>query len=67
MPSTTLYTAREAAGRLDIASSRVRQLAPVLGVGRKVGSYWIFTDADIEQMRLRNTQQGRPRLVAAAP
>jgi hypothetical protein len=61
MNSNALYTAGETANRLGIKPSRVRQLAAAMHLGRKLGRDWLFTDNDIEQLRQRNQQVGRPK------
>jgi hypothetical protein len=53
------YTTKEAADALGIKSTgQVRQLAAALGVGEKWGRDWMFTDADLDRMRQRNTSPG---------
>ncbi len=54
-----LHTTQEVAIRLGLNPSRIRQLAPVLGIGRKVGRDWIFTDDEVELLRQRKTIPGR--------
>ncbi|WP_347243939.1 helix-turn-helix domain-containing protein [Thermogutta sp.] len=55
-----LYTAPMAAKRLRISLSRVYQLARRRGLGRRLGRYWIFTESEVEAMRIRG-RPGRPR------
>ncbi len=53
------WSATAAAAELGIDPSRVRRIAQRRGLGRKLGTVWVFTDADIAAMRVRVT--GRPR------
>ena len=61
MKDERLYTTEEArqALRLD-STARVRQIAidSKGTIGRKWGRDWMFTEADIERMRQRDTQRG---------
>jgi len=53
------YTAKQVGDRLGISESRVRDLARTLSLGLKVNPrLWMFTEADIEQMRQRDTKRG---------
>ena len=63
MDAEQLYTTEQARQKLGgISDARVRQLAALLGVGRKWGRDWMFTEADIERMRQRPTTRGpKPR------
>jgi hypothetical protein len=54
----TLYTSDEAAAELGITRRRVLQLAESRNVGRKLGRDWVFTNSDIDAMRVR--VPGRP-------
>jgi hypothetical protein len=58
---TALYSTTEAAKRLGVGSSRVRQLAIRLAIGTRISGGWVFTEADIDRLRQRNQQLGRPR------
>ena len=58
MTSDTLYTTKQVADALGITTGRVRQLARALGIGRWVGSMRLYTDADIDALRARNTRSG---------
>ena len=60
MPDERLYTVQEAADKLGLKSTgRVRQIALDLGVGRLYGKRLrLFTEADIEVMRQRDTTRG---------
>jgi len=53
-----MLTTIEVAERLGISPSRVRRLAEVRKVGRKVGRDWHFTEADVDALRVRTP--GRP-------
>ena len=55
-----LYTAPELAVSLNLSEDRVRRLAVALHIGRKHGRDWLFSAADVDTMRARNTQRGRP-------
>ena len=59
------YTTSEAAAALVLKPSRVRQLAKALKIGQtrqeQRGPVRTFSAADIDVLRLRNTQVGRPR------
>ena len=61
MTTDALYTTKQVADALGITTGRVRQLARALSLGRWVGSVRLFTDADIEVMRSRQTQPGPSR------
>lgn len=53
------YTAKEAGDKLGISESRVRALARALQLGLKINPrLWMFTEADIETMRQRDTTRG---------
>lgn len=53
-----ILTTAEVAEALSITPQRVRALAETRGVGRKVGTQWIFTAAEVDQ--LRDRKPGRP-------
>lgn len=61
MTTDALYTTKQVADALGITTGRVRQLARALSLGRWVGSVRVFTDADIEVMRRRQTRPGPSR------
>ena len=48
-----LRTSAEAARDLHLSVQRIKQLAQELGVGRKLGRDWVFTDDDLDTMRRR--------------
>jgi hypothetical protein len=51
--SNSTYTTQEAAKRLNVTDSRVRQvLLEARGIGRKHGLAWILTDDDIHRLGL---------------
>lgn len=57
-----LLTTDQAAADLGITVGRVRQIAPLLGVGWKLGpGTWLFRPEDIATMRARVTRAGRPK------
>lgn len=59
-----LHTARDVAELLGISVRRVYQLAETRRLGRRLGPRaWVFTDADVDNMRVRKT--GRPRKAKA--
>lgn len=59
---TNLYTTKQAAEQLALHEGHIRRLAIALGIGTKYGDRQrLFTDDDIEQLRQRNTQVGRPK------
>lgn len=53
-----LYTSTEAAEKLGVNQSRIRQLAIARSVGTKAGRDWVFTRADIQA--LKPGPSGRP-------
>jgi hypothetical protein len=53
MATDTLYTTAEVAEDLGISMARLRLIAARYGIGKKVGRDWLFTDADLEQLRQR--------------
>jgi hypothetical protein len=64
MENENTYTTQQAAARLGITKARVRQIAidHKGAIGRKWGRDWMFTDADLDRMRQRNTTRG-PRKI----
>ena len=60
MDTENLYTTKQVADKLGVTSRRVRKLAQTLDLGRWVGSVRLYSDADIDVMRTRNTRPGRP-------
>lgn len=59
-PDQRAYTARDVANLCGISVSRVHQLVRDLGIGQKIGRDWLFSAADIDAVRNRNTRPGRP-------
>lgn len=57
---SNIYTTEEAAAELGLAARRVRELAVSTGSGTRKGAAWLFSDADLDRMRARNTRRGRP-------
>ncbi len=55
-----LRTTTDAAEEVGVSIPRVKQLVKELGVGTKFGRDWAFTIEDVEAMKRRNTQVGRP-------
>lgn len=53
-------TTREVAALLKITPGRVRQLAQATSVGVRMSRDWMFAPEDVEALRQRNTQRGRP-------
>lgn len=54
-----VHTTTETAALLGIDESRVKRMAAARGLGRKFGErVWMFSDADVEAMRVR--KRGRP-------
>jgi hypothetical protein len=56
---TTVFNVSQVAAQLGICNSRVRQLAHSRHLGITLGRIWMFTEADIEAMRIR--KPGNPR------
>lgn len=56
---TPLYSTRQVADRLGLHDGHIRRLAAQLGIGTLIGKQWVFTDADIDALRARNTRPGR--------
>jgi len=54
------YTTREAAAALGVSPRRVRQAVSRNGIGEKRGRDWMLTEADVEYLRSRLGQRGRP-------
>jgi len=50
-----VYTTTEAALECGVNASRIRQLAKDLGVGRKAGRDWIFTETDLRVLKSRRS------------
>lgn len=61
-PTNPLFSATEAAERLGVSRRQLNAKAQRLGVGRKIGTQRVFTEAEIELVRPRPTR-GRPRKV----
>lgn len=55
-----LYTTADAARELKVSVPLVKKIRAAMSIGRKVGRDWLFTSADLEAMRRRNTRIGRP-------
>jgi hypothetical protein len=55
-----LYTAEDAARILGISPRRIRALAQSRRLGQRLGPLWVFSERDLEGMRVR--VPGRPRL-----
>ena len=53
------YSTAQVAQELGINVSRVRVLAFQLGIGRKVGKAWVFTEEDLEALRTRRDRRFR--------
>lgn len=51
-------TTTQVAARLNLSPSRVRRLAVARNVGTKHGRDWLYTEADVEALRVRVL--GRP-------
>lgn len=70
MNDERLYTTEQARQALGVTAARVRQIALDSNgaIGRKFGRDWMFTAADIERMRQRDTTTGpKPRTKDLAP
>jgi hypothetical protein len=57
----TLYTAQDAAAILGVSPRRVRALARSRRLGSMLGPLWVFSERDLEGMRIR--VPGRPRVL----
>lgn len=64
MTDDTLYTTKQIADMLGITTGRVRQLARALDLGRWVGSVRLYSEADLDVMRSRNTRVGPVRRIS---
>lgn len=53
-----LHSTREAAELLGLHEDHVRRLAKRLDIGLLIGKQRVFTDADLERLRARNTKLG---------
>ena len=53
-----LLTVHEVVAKLGVTAARVRVLAQSRGLGRLLAGRWLFTERDVEKMRLR--VPGRP-------
>jgi hypothetical protein len=60
---TTVFNVSQVAVQLGICGSRVRQLAHSRHLGTTLGRIWIFTQADVEAMKVRIP--GNPHKVKA--
>ena len=56
-----LFSTKEAAARLELHEGHVRRLAKRLDIGLLIGKQRVFTDADLERLRARNTRPGTRR------
>ena len=54
------YSSRDVAQITGLAHSTIRDYAVLLGVGRKIAGRWIFNDSDVEVIKSRCTERGRP-------
>ena len=54
------YTTEQVSQMIGVTDARVRQMAIASNgaIGRKWGRDWVFTDADLDRMRQRNTAPG---------
>lgn len=57
-----LYSTAEVARRLALSPAHVRRLAARHGIGLVIGKTRVFTEDDVQRLRERNTQVGRPRM-----
>lgn len=57
----TLYSTTQAATALELSAARIRVIAERQGIGTKTSAGWIFTEDDLQKLRNRNRQGGRPR------
>ena len=50
-----LYSAKEAASKLNVTDGRIRQICIASDgrIGKKLGRDWFLTDADLELIRLK--------------
>jgi hypothetical protein len=53
-----LYSTQDAAKELGISVPRVKQIREAMDVGQMVARTLVFTDADLDRMRQRNTSPG---------
>lgn len=53
------YTSKEVAERLGLTTARVNQHAKRFGV-KKFGTYYMWTQADIDMLKYRKGMRGRP-------
>lgn len=58
-PLAGYLTTEQVADALGITTGRVRQLARKDGLGTMVGRGRLYSEADVETMRRRNTRRGR--------
>ena len=62
--SNATYTTQQAAKRLNVTDSRIRQvLLESRGIGRKHGLAWILTDDDIHRLGRVIGKKGKTPLV----
>jgi hypothetical protein len=61
-----LLTAQDAAARLGVSSSRVRQLCLARGIGHHHGRDWLLTEAEVQALRDR-PGPGRPKRSPRTP
>ena len=54
-----MYSATQAATILRISNRRVRQLAEIGKIGRRVGCRWKFTEAEVEEFQ-KTRKPARP-------
>lgn len=56
-----MYSTAEVAEKVGLSVDRIHQAAKSLGVGKKVGSFFVFTERDIEAILARKGERGAPR------
>ena len=61
MERPQIYSCEEAAKRVKLDTSQVRNLARQFDIGAKIGTVWVFTPADLQKLRDR-PPMGRPPL-----
>jgi hypothetical protein len=59
--NSRLYTTRQVADETGESVELVRKWQQRTGRGTKLGRDWLFTDADLDAFRNRNTTPGRPK------
>ena len=56
-----MYSTREVADMLNLSVKRVQQAAP--GIAQKIGSYYAWTDEDVEKLKSRKGKAGNPNWI----